>query len=157
MVFKTKSQHNQDESKNAFLRVLHFSFLVALFLAETPFLPFFHLCSMDHENCRYGEENAICIGFIVFMLTQQNLNQLVHLGVFRPQQFWKNRWGWGGVGKGSGGRRKEMPWGQRVRVNETSLIKRRVSFLFFFNDWEKVSLIVLGDNKENIVLQRSFL
>lgn len=36
--FKTKSQHNQGKSENVFLWALHFSFLVALFLAETPFL-----------------------------------------------------------------------------------------------------------------------
>lgn len=32
--------------------------------------------------------------------------------------------------------------------------KEKVSFSFFCDDWEEASLIVLGDNKENIVLKR---
>jgi len=72
---------------------------------------------MDHENCRCGGEIAVCIGFTVFMLTQQNLNQLIHLEVFRPQQFWKNR---GKKRKKKKGKKEERKC-PKFRVNETSL------------------------------------
>lgn len=92
-------------------------------------------------------ENSVCIGFIVFMLTQENLNQVVDLGLFWPQQFWKYR-------KKSGGRGKRKKINVLTSENQSQWDQSDKRESDFFTDCDKASLVVPEDNKENTVLQR---
>lgn len=84
------------------------------------------------------------------MLTQQNLNCLVHLGVFRPQWFWKHR--------GEKIKKKKKEKNSTLRPEgycEWDQDEKRVSLAFSCDDLEEASLIVLGENQEkNILLKR---